>query len=104
MTETASATVGETGETVLLDWELIDRECSARNARTGAERAELLGVGRASLYRWQAGNDMGLRQAMKIAERLGLTLADILAVPDGPRPPAGPQTPPPPPGPKDSHR
>jgi hypothetical protein len=102
VTETKSPTVGETAETVLLDWVLIDRACSARGAHTGTEKADLLGVGRASLYRWQAGHNMGLRQAMKIAERLGMSLADIIA--DGPRPPAGPQTPPPPPAPKESLR
>jgi hypothetical protein len=65
--------------TVRLDWQLIDARCVELGATTGAERALLLGAGRAQLYRWRHGtNDIGLARAGGVAARLGLALTDII--------------------------
>lgn len=106
MTETCGTLSPETAETPQLDWDLIDRLCANRGATTGTERAEMLGVGRASLYRWRDGAPMTLANAAKIAARLGLALPDIMATgrptapPAPPKPPAGPGAPRPPAGPR----
>jgi hypothetical protein len=95
-----------------LDWRRIDERCAELGAHTHDERAERLGVGRASLFRWRAGTqDIGLRRAAEMAAAVGLHLREILLIappgspppsPPPPQPdrPPGPSTPPPPPGPR----
>lgn len=109
MTETSTA---DATETVRLNWGLIEQRCADLGAHTSSERAQLLGVGRASLYRWRDGNDITLARAVAIARKLGLELQQIVPMgsddpppppptnpPAGPRPPAGPPAPRPPAGP-----
>lgn len=101
-------------ETVRLDWDLIERRCAELGANTSAERAHLLGFGRASLYRWRDGGEITLARAVAIARTLRLELQQIVLMnadsskptspPTGPRPPAGPANPRPPAGPKEVGR
>lgn len=104
MTETTATLMGETD--AALDWDLIEDRCAELGAVTSNDRAVLLGISRASMYRWKAGGPITLDTAAKIAQRIGRTLPQILAEPrptspkPGPRPPAGPENPRPPAGPK----
>lgn len=99
---------------IWLDFEVIDARCAALGATTDAERAEILHTTASSLSRWRRGvMDITLDRAARLADALGLTLADIIASrprpqpqprptqpKPGPRPPAGPAKPVPPAGPK----
>lgn len=96
-------------EPIWLDFEAIDARCAELGAHNDAERAEILGTNKSSLSRWRRGAmDITVGRAATLADRLGLTLADVLAdtpkppspPPPQPKPPAGPGSPKPPAGPK----
>ena len=54
-----------------LDVDLLERLIAKRGADTPQERADLLGVDRATYYRWLAGRIPELDKAMEAAARLG---------------------------------
>lgn len=104
MPETATSTP----RLARLNFAKIDERCAELGATTDEERAKLLHTGRVSLWRWRNGHaDPGIDRAARLAEMIGLTLADITIAdppkpstpPPGPKPPAGPGAPRPPAGP-----
>jgi len=72
---------------IWLDFETIDARCAELGATSDAERALLLRTTPSSLSRWRRGvMDITLARAAEMAEAIGLTLHDIVAV--SPRPAA----------------
>lgn len=61
-----------------LDAMLLDRLTAKFEARSDTARAKLLGVDRASLYRWRTGRFApNLTVAQRIAEQLGTTVDEL---------------------------
>ena len=73
---------------IWLDFEAIDARCAELGATSDAERAHLLRTTPSSLSRWRRGvMDITLARAAELAEAIGLTLHDIVAVSPRPSPP-----------------
>src|SRR5690554_3548604 len=80
--------VKATPRPVWLDFEAIDARCAELGATNDAERAHLLRTTPSSLSRWRRGvMDITLSRAAELAESIGLTLHDIVAVSPRPSPP-----------------
>lgn len=77
---------------IWLNFAAIDARCAQLGATSDAERARLLRTTPSSLSRWRRGvMDITLTRAAELAEAIGLTLHDIVAV--SPRPSPSPRLP-----------
>lgn len=77
---------------VWLNFERIDLRCAELGAINDAERAQLLRTTPSSLSRWRRGvMDITLGRAAELAEAIGLTVHDIVAVNPRPVPPPAQQ-------------
>src|SRR5690606_23032711 len=80
--------VSATPRQIWLDFEAIDEPCDQLISTSDAERARLLRTTPWSLSRWRRGvMDITLTRAAELAEAIGLTLHDIVAVSPRPSPP-----------------
>lgn len=80
--------VSATPRQIWLNFEAIDARCAQLGATSDAERARLLRTTPSSLSRWRRGvMDITLTRAAELAEAIGLTLHDIVAVSPRPSPP-----------------
>lgn len=97
--------------TPALNFDVIDARAAELEIGPGDELADFLEYDRTTVWRWRNGlTKPSFEVVCDVAEKLGLSVADIRPIRDsatpgggdstGGSPPAGPQTPPPPSGPK----
>lgn len=91
---------------IWLNFDAIDTRCAeiadtTIEEQTDADRAALLGTTASSLSRWRRGlMDITLGHAVELADRIGMSLADIVTAskpPKNPKPPSAPKPQPKPP-------